>query len=330
MAAAVRHYAAEVLGRDSTEAEVSRFSAGERHAVYRVSFSEPAGVIRVVVRILHSAHDHDVVMAEREAAVLHMVGGRGAPHLYDFRRQSGWFDTPAMCLEYVAGESTVLTHLPPHALTLLGLLVGRVHTLWVGDLAPWLSLPTDLFGYAEQRADSILANMDRVDESVPDALRTRLEGAAQVVRALRARVRHLECFPSLGSVALLHGDLGPGNVLWSKEPVLIDWEYTRVGDPADELAYLFDQNELDSEQRQAVWAGYRQVDTDRPWEALEERVRWWEPVQLLGSALWWTERFVARAAAEATGNIDPSVPKDEAHYQSHIAARLDRFDALVL
>ena len=31
--------------------------------------------------------------------------------------------------------------------------------------------------------------------------------------------------------------MGPG-------PVLIDWEYARLGDPADEIAYLFDQNGL--------------------------------------------------------------------------------------
>lgn len=35
--------------------------------------------------------------------------------------------------------------------------------------------------------------------------------------------------------------------------MLIDWEYTRLGDPADEIAYLFDQNGLDPSRREAFW-----------------------------------------------------------------------------
>ena len=59
-----------------------------------------------------------------------------------------------------------------------------------------------------------------------------------------------ESFEAGETLALLHGDIGPGNVLWGPDPVLIDWEYTRLGDPADEIAYLFDQNALTEPQRQ--------------------------------------------------------------------------------
>lgn len=80
------------------------------------------------------------------------------------------------------------------------------------------------------------------------------------------------------ALVLHHGDLGPGNILWPG-PVLIDWEYTRLGDAADEIAYVFDQNGLTPLQRDAFWRGYR------PTESVPGRVPWWEPVTLLGSAL---------------------------------------------
>jgi aminoglycoside phosphotransferase (APT) family kinase protein len=56
--------------------------------------------------------------------------------------------------------------------------------------------------------------------------------------------QHTESFRTGETLALPYGDIGPGNVLWGREPALIDWEYTRLGDPADEIAYLFDQNAL--------------------------------------------------------------------------------------
>lgn len=38
---------------------------------------------------------------------------------------------------------------------------------------------------------------------------------------------------------LLHGDLVAPNLLWPPDgPVLIDWEFWRMGDPAEDLAYL--------------------------------------------------------------------------------------------
>ena len=36
----------------------------------------------------------------------------------------------------------------------------------------------------------------------------------------------------------------PADLLWDAEPILIDWEYARLGDPADEIAYTFTQNAL--------------------------------------------------------------------------------------
>ena len=53
-----------------------------------------------------------------------------------------------------------------------------------------------------------------------------------------------EPVPPGDAFALLHGDLVAANVLWPPGggPVLIDWEFHRMGDPAEDLAYLAEVN----------------------------------------------------------------------------------------
>jgi thiamine kinase-like enzyme len=45
-------------------------------------------------------------------------------------------------------------------------------------------------------------------------------------------------------LALLHGDVGAGNIIWRPLPTLIDWEDWRIGDPAEEIAYIFTEDIL--------------------------------------------------------------------------------------
>ncbi len=112
--------------------------------------------------------------------------------------------------------------------------------------------------------------------------------------------------------------------------MLIDWEYARLGDPADEIAYLFDQNGLSPGRREAFWRGYRQgASTEAPLGQVTARVDWWEPVTLLGSALWWVERWVRRAAADASGRIDPDVQRGPGYYADHVIRRLERLEKLL-
>jgi thiamine kinase-like enzyme len=108
--------------------------------------------------------------------------------------------------------------------------------------------------------------------------------------------------------------------------VLIDWEYARLGDPADEVAYIFGQHGLSAAQRAAFWAGYGRATAHPRLEHLVARAEWWEPVLLLGSALWWLERWSRRAAADDVSGVDPSAPKPPRYYLDEAIRRLDRFD----
>ena len=119
-------------------------------------------------------------------------------------------------------------------------------------------------------------------------------------------------------------------MLWNPSPYLIDWEYARLGDPADEIAYTFDQNALTASQREAFWAGYARGlgDQSQPSDVIE-RVRWWEPVTLLGSTLWWVQRWVRRSEVESGGHQDAGVPRELAYYLDHVTRRIDRLETML-
>lgn len=144
------------------------------------------------------------------------------------------------------------------------------------------------------------------------------------------RARRSESFETNELLVLLHGDVAGGNIVWTPDPVLIDWEYARVGDPADEIAYIFAQHDCTPEQRTMFWRGYaKSRDRDRPLEHVVDRTVWWEPITILGSALFWVQLWSRRADADANRGMDPSAPREQAFYRTETIRRLERFEALL-
>ena len=310
--------------------EVSQFQDGNRHAVYKVSYYDPTGAIEdLVVRVSYGGGPADSAQAEREARVLKKVDGLAAPRLYDFRCTSPWFETPSMCMQFAAGHEKELMSATAAEIEQLGSVIAWVHGRPVDDLVDGPSKADNLVSYAEGRLQSIISTLVWVGDPFPAAVEARLRDAANTVQRSWERARDDQSFNTRATLALLHGDPGPGNILWGPSPVLIDWEYARLGDPADEVAYLFDQNGLSTGQRAAFWRGYREgVSTQAPLGDVTDRVDWWEPVTLLGSALWWAERWVRRAAADG-GSLGPDVQRDPGYYADHVIRRLDRLERLL-
>ena len=327
----VRRYATDVAGDCALEqiTSVARFEGGDRHEVYRVSYLDDVGATAdLVVRVSTSDETAERATAEREAAVLTKLAGVGAPRLYDFSNESRWFDTPAMCMQFIAGEHRELLSAPPTDVERLGAVVASLHNLRVDDLAELFGGPTTTAAYTDEWVELIASYLPRLRDPLPQQVQPRVMDALSFVRA--SLERGPEAIADAGDrLVLLHGDVGPGNILWSDQPVLIDWEYARLGDPADEIAYIFGQHGLGPSQRAAFWAGYRHATTLLGLECIAERVRWWEPVTLFGSALWWLERWSRRADADAAGESDPSAAKPQTYYLDHVLVRLDRFETVI-
>ncbi len=111
-----------------------------------------------------------------------------------------------------------------------------------------------------------------------------------------------------GDFALCHGDLSIGNVLWNRDDVaLIDWEFARDGDPAEDIAYLAAEQHLSSELIADIAEAYVEADGD-PWAFA--RLPVWLPLVTLDAALWWADYHLEAGA-------DPNEHQD-------VMTRLDR------
>jgi aminoglycoside phosphotransferase (APT) family kinase protein len=327
----VRAYAAEVVPGCSADrvTGVNRLEAGENHDVYALSYLAPDGRSQqVVVRVASSANARDCQAAEREAVVLSKVQGLAAPLLHDFRCESNWFDAPSMCMEYVAGVQRGPAS--SDDCERLGSVVAQVHGLSTDDLRDASQEPFTLEEYLDSRLAKITERTPALRAPLPAAVQRRFQGALSLVAHLRRAALKSDCFQTDDSLVLLHGDVAGGNILWTPRPVLIDWEYARLGDAADEVAYIFNQNDLTEDRRDAFWHGYAsRCQSVRHVDYVRDRVQWWEPITVLGSAFFWVKLWSQRADADATGYLDGSVPKEQEYYREHTTRRLERFEKLV-
>jgi aminoglycoside phosphotransferase (APT) family kinase protein len=168
------------------------------------------------------------------------------------------------------GAPRALAGLSPTDAGRLGALVRRIHgtrTAGEGGLPWWESPATTLDGYRRRRA--------------ADASRA-LAGTPDVVLPARAL---LASSPADEGVAepfrMLHGDLVEANVVWGPEgPGLVDWEFWRMGDPAEDLAYLVELNDLGDPVRAAVLEGYGDA-------AVAARVEGWRVFVAADAAGWY-------------------------------------------
>jgi aminoglycoside phosphotransferase (APT) family kinase protein len=329
VARAVRGYVSAVVPGCSPDriTHVRRLPPGENHAVYAVSL---LGVDpnRVVVRIATSERARDCATAEREAEVLTLVHGVSAPSLYDFRCASGWFDVPTMCMQFVEGDQR-----PPRdadEVMRLGSAVGGLHALPSEHLTGWSDTKITLEAYLEARVTKIGEKLRFVRDPLPAAAQLRLRRVGISVEELLGRPEIRAAFESRDRLVLLHGDVAGRNIVWTPAPVLIDWEYARVGDAADEIAYVFNQNDdLDESLRVHFWRGYAAGRGGDASSALLERVTWWEPVTVLGSALFWAQSWVRRAIADEAGDTDGGAPREQGYYLEHTMRRVERAELLL-
>ena len=211
----------------------------------------------------------------REATALRRLSPLGlAPRLLDAR--------PAVLTsELLPGSSRALDRLRPDDARALGALVRRVHDVAktaTGGLPDWTTRARSLAGYRRRRIADMLAaaGSDR-----------RL--AKRVVAVAGAASDTDDPRP----FRFLHGDLASANILWNPAPALVDWEFWRMGDPAEDLAYLAEINALPAEVVAAIVAGYGHRETT-------VRIAGWRPLCALDIALWYRDRGDRSRMAQLT------------------------------
>lgn len=267
---AIREYVAHVVDCPADRVHaVTRFADGNRHDVYKASYLDRTGVEdHVVVRVSLANDDREREQVKREAAVLETLCGAGAPRLLDVSLAGPWFATPVLGMQFVPGRSVELSSATATHIERLALVVASVHNSPTQAIAGSIEDSGTVLSYARDRLRHILNGLQWTRDPLPPLLRERVRRAAESVEREWERRRDTVAFRTDDALALLHGDIAFGNVLW-------------------------------------------------------------EPLTLLGSTLWWIERWVRRSEAEVTRIPDPAAPKDPGYYLAHATTRLDRLEDLL-
>lgn len=207
----------------------------------------------------------------REAMGARIAGPPLAPQVIGHRRGE-------LRSALVPGRVRRLPRLDPHRAIALGRVLARVHGRRLarsGGLPSWGSRVSSLTAYARRRGHDV------VSRAPAGAMRAMAERAAAAAEAGAATA------PG-APFAFLHGDLVEQNIIWpadAGDPVLIDWEFWRMGDPAEDIAYLTTVgDDLPGEVTGRVYQGY-----GADWD-LMARVDLWRPLVLLDAALWYAEQ----------------------------------------
>lgn len=144
-----------------------------------------------------------------------------------------------LVLDFMPGAPRDLNLLGERQCAALTGCLACIHAIEYEAYNPWPAFEFDAGSRAElfQYRRSSLVNYDsytdacagRIHPALPD-LFDRLDGLDLASPSWK-----------LAEFSRLHGDLSHGNILWDDDadgPGLIDWEYSRVGDPAEDFAYL--------------------------------------------------------------------------------------------
>ncbi len=217
-------------------------------------------------------------LARDAGGLRHAAGLDIAPRLIASRRG-------LLVTELLDGAARPLEAMRPHDARALGQAVRHLHEARrtrTGGRPEWTSRVRSLAAYRRRRVDDAIA-------------------AAGPDRALAERV--VASLAPLAAPAVrqpfrfLHGDLVSGNVIWGPAPRLVDFEFWRMGDPAEDLAYLIAVNALPPALVRGVLDGYGHAGA-------AARVDAWLALCALDAGLWYrnasqperADELIARAA----------------------------------
>ncbi len=120
--------------------------------------------------------------------------------------------------------------------------------------------PTETLPAVMERPDDWDSYLDAAIEIYSRAER-QMADCSPIIRYVSAWLRANR--PPPAPLGVVHGDFQPGNILVGGEssPVVIDWEFTRIGDPREDIGYYSENplpNSLYAGDPEALLAGYRE------------------------------------------------------------------------
>lgn len=221
--------------------------------------------------------DGDPTALAREARALRLLDGADfAPRLIEHA-------TGRLVTEALPGEPRELAELARDETRALGATLRQLHDRARrvrGGRHTWAGRATTLRAYGRRRLADIAPG-------APAGLRRRVAAGFTLVEPDDPQ-----------PFRMLHGDLVAANIVWTPRPHLVDWEFWRTGDPAEDLAYLVAVNRLGAGWERDLLDGYR-ADP-----AIRARVAAWKDVTRLDAAAWYAAHGHHDLAVELTADIE--------------------------
>ena len=321
-----------ILGPDrAARMRVSRLLGGASHDTFLVRWTgEPLeGLNAVTLRLRRDGSARHSTKSHNEAQVLARIGGWLGPRLLWFDDDGEWPERPAMCLEFLEGQERLLHDASPRDLEALGKAVGELHNI---EPAPGLlphARPVPGATYASELVtwfESELVRKPFPGSGLERRIHEDAMAALAVATASLERSAGAEQFGKQGSWSLLHDDLVDPNIVWDANgaPRFIDWEDTRIGDPAEELAYIVSEAELNDLQQEHLWRGYSATRPDADLDGVRLRMEGWGPIVAIASIRWWLDRVVRIKRGESEAAM---AGRPVSFHAGHLRVRLERFNA---
>ena len=219
----------------------------------------------------------DVAALDREARALALLAGRAwAPRLVEH-------DPGRLVSTRMPGAPRRLADAGDDDLRRLGAVLAELHAVGracSGALWGWDGPARSPSAFRARRAD--------------DAERA-LAGTAHAGLARRAAAVPLPADGADAPFCMVHGDLVEANVVWgSGGPALVDWEFWRTGDPAEDLAYLVETNGLADDAVTALLGGYGA-------QGARERLDAWRALVAADAGAWYLAQGMEADAGRLLG-----------------------------
>ncbi len=197
--------------------------------------------------------------------------------------------------EHLPGQPAPVASVSDAARERLGGCLAWVHRHRRDGFMIWPSLDVQ-YG---TRAELFSARLDTLRRYRASGL---IPGVAELLDRLAGSELPLNAGWHETDFALCHGDLSIGNILWDGDAVaLIDWEFARDGDAAEDIAYLVSEQDLAPAKIGEIAESYVDAGGD-PWAFA--RLPAWLPLVALDAALWWADYHLAQGADPL---IEPNV-----------------------
>lgn len=189
------------------------------------------------VMLSHGASRQLDTDVEQEYRVLHALNGKGtrAPAAIAMDRDGAIVGAPSIVLQRMPGQANAVKFLN------LAPETGVAMTLDLADVVADLhAVPWDAAAF-----DPLLQGCSARDIArgqIEHWYQTFLEQRMEPLPAMKALFGWLgENLPDPQRIRLVHGDLRPGNFLYEGNRVtaLLDWEMTHLGDPVEDLGWIF-------------------------------------------------------------------------------------------